>query len=300
MSLLTLGGPVVGEVIATLPPRFPSTPINPLTEAGLVYDEVTFLTEDRLTLRGWFIPAQRTEAPAVVYAPATGQDQRSGLSLASVFHRAGYHVLLFSYRGHGLSEGRRGGFTYGDAESKDVDAAVRFLFQTKEIKRVGVIGHSAGAVSAILSAARNPQVGAVVAVAPFNCVDEVWQTSRPALVPRFVLNWALWVAEKSRGFSREEVCPLRVVERISPRPLLVIHGTDDSRITEDQVHRLFAAAQSPKTLWLVRGATHSSIRSPSLDRLAPDVIAFLNTALRAREASTAQIAPGAVEHVVPW
>lgn len=240
---------------------------------------MTFPTSDGLALRGWYIPAGKDDGPAIVYAPATAKDQRSGLSLVPAFHEAGYHVLLFSYRGHALSDGRRGGFTYGVLESQDVDAAVRFLHETRGVEQIGVIGHSAGAVSAILSGARNPQVDAVVAVAPFNSVDEVWHTNRPALVPRFVLDWTLWVAERARGFSRDQVCPIEVVERLAPRPLLVIHGTADQRITEDQAQRLFAAAEQPKTLWLVDGAGHAEIRDPMLDRLAPEVIAFLDAAL---------------------
>jgi pimeloyl-ACP methyl ester carboxylesterase len=218
------------------------------------------------------------DAPAIAYAPATSHDQRSGLSLVPAFHEAGYHVLLFSYRGHALSDGRKGQFTYGDAESQDLDAAVRFLREAKGIENIAVVGHSVGAVSAILSAARNPLIEAVVAVAPFACVAEVWQTSRPAAVPSFVLDWTLWVAEKTRGFDRADVCPMNVVERIAPRPLLLIHGTEDRRITEEQMRRLFGVAEEPKSLWLVEGATHSGIRSPVLDLLAPDVISFLETA----------------------
>jgi dipeptidyl aminopeptidase/acylaminoacyl peptidase len=283
ITLLTLGGPIVGEAIATLPPAFPQNTANPLTEWGVPYEDVTFPTSDGLTLRGWFIPGHQPKAAddarAILYAPATARDQRSGLSLVPTFHEAGYHVLLFSYRGHALSDGKRGQFTYGDAESRDVDAAVQFLTEVKGIRRISVIGHSVGAVSAILSAARNPQIDAVVAVAPFNCVTEVWRTSRPAMVPSFILEWTLWVTEKIRGFNSDQVCPLEVVDRIAPRPLLVIHGTDDRRITEGQVRRLFSAAQMPKSLWLVQGATHDGIRSPVLDELAPDVIAFLDAAL---------------------
>jgi dipeptidyl aminopeptidase/acylaminoacyl peptidase len=279
VTLLTLVGPIVGEAIATLPPRFPEETTNPLTEWALAYEDVTFPTTDGLTLRGWFISAEKEDAPALLYAPATGHDQRSGLSLVPAFHEAGYHVLLFSYRGHALSEGRKGDFTYGDAESRDVDAAVQFLYEAKGIRRIGAIGHSAGAVSAILSASRNPRLGAVVAVAPFTCVTEVWHTNRPALVPPFILDWTLWVSEKLKGFDREEVCPVNVVDRIAPRPLLVVHGTDDQRITEPQVRRLFAAAKEPKALWLVEGASHSGIRTPVLDALAPDVVGFFDEAL---------------------
>jgi alpha-beta hydrolase superfamily lysophospholipase len=280
LSLLTLAAPVVAETVATLPPPFPRSAANPQTALGLAYEEVAFPTGDGLTLRGWFIPAGVPGAPAVLYAPATGHDQRSGLSLVPSFHRAGYHVLLFSYRGHGRSDGHWGEFTYGQAESRDVDAAVRYLTIVRGIRRVGAIGHSAGAVAAILSAARTPRLGAIVALAPFTCVREVWNTSRPALVPPIVLNWTLWAAERLRGFRGDQVCPVEVVDRIAPRPLLLIHGTGDRRITVAQMHRLFASARAPKALWLVEGATHSSIRSPVFEQLAPDVIAFLDRTLR--------------------
>lgn len=266
-------------MIATHPPAFNSKNNDAATELGLPYENVTFQTANGLSLRGWFVPAGQADAPAIVYAPGTAQDQRSGLSLALPFHRAGYHVLLFSYRGYGQSDGNQIGFTYGYAESQDVDAAVRFLVEAKGVAKVGVIGYSAGAASAILSAARNPQVGAVVAVAPYNCVAEIWNTSRPSLMPAFIQNWTLWLAEKRKGFDRDQVCPLNVVNRISPRPLLVIHGTNDRRILEPQVRRLFAAAQQPKDLWLVPGATHATIRTPVLDEMVPQVIAFFDQAL---------------------
>jgi len=281
-ALLTFVGPVVGETISTLPPSFTPDDSDSLAALDLPYENVSFPSTDGLELRGWFVPAAGPDAPAIVYAPATAHDQRSGMSLVPAFHRAGYQVLLFSYRGHALSDGRKTTFSYGDAESRDVDAAVRFLSENKGIRRIALIGHSVGAASAILSAARNTSVGAVVAVAPFTCVTEVWQTSRPAFVPSFILNWALWVAEKRAGFDRDEVCPLDVVSRIAPRPLLVIHGTGDQRITEAQVRRLFAVAEEPKTLWLVEGATHGGIRTPVLDDLLPDVIDFLDEALGTR------------------
>ena len=288
-TLLTLAAPLIGETIAILPPTFRKADSAPVVEPGLAHEDVTFPTTDGLELRGWFFQAAQPDAPAMIYAPATSHDQRSGLSLVPAFHEAGYHVLLFSYRGHALSDGRKGQFTYGEAESRDVEAAAQFLFKSKGIDRISVVGHSAGAVSAILSAARNPLIGAVVAVAPFNCVAEVWQTSRPSLVPASILNWALWVAEKTRGFDREQVCPVRVVEQIAPRPLLVIHGTEDRRITEEQVRELYAAAEEPKSLWLVDGASHDGIRNPVLDILSKDVISFLDAAWQRPQALAAVV-----------
>jgi pimeloyl-ACP methyl ester carboxylesterase len=160
---------------------------------------------------------------------------------------------------------------------------VRFLRERKGLGQIGVIGHSAGAVSGILSAARNPEIGAMVAVAPFTCVDEVWATNRPTVVPKALLDLTLRLAEVRKGFDRSEACALDAVHRIAPRPLLIIHGTQDQRITQEQAHRLFAAAEEPKGLWLVEGASHSSVRDPTLDQLMPEVIGFLNNALREPE-----------------
>ena len=137
-SLLTVAGSVLGEIVATMPPLFRAGDVDALVRAGIQYEEVAFPTGDGLTLRGWFFPAEEPDAPAVLYAPGTAHDQRSGLSLVPAFHAAGYHVLLFSYRGHAQSDGTRWGFTYGDAESRDLDAAVRFLRGEKEIGRAHV------------------------------------------------------------------------------------------------------------------------------------------------------------------
>jgi dipeptidyl aminopeptidase/acylaminoacyl peptidase len=288
-ALLTVAGSVIGELVATMPPAFRQADAAPAAPAGTAFEQIAFPSTDGLTLRGWLFPADRPDAPAIVYAPATAHDQRSGLSLAPAFHAAGYSLLLFSYRGHGLSDGDRWGFTYGAAESYDLDAAVRYLRDVRGAGQVGVIGYSAGAVSAIISAARTPDIGAVVAVAAFTCVDAIWRTNRPAIVPQALLDLTLRLSELRKGFRRADACPLRDIGRIAPRPLLLVHGTADQRITEVQARQLYDAAEGPKSLWLVPGATHSTVRSPGLDALLPDVIAFLDAALK----------PEATPHPIP-
>lgn len=278
LSLLTFVAPVVGEVVATFPPLFSRQAAASPQALGIGYEEVAFATTDGLTLRGWYFSSGNPLAPAVLYAPSTAHDQRSGLSLVPSLHAAGYNVLLFSYRGQGQSDGNPFGFTYGAAESQDVDAAVAYL-QLRGATRIAAMGHSVGAASSLLSAARNPAIDAVVAVAPFNSVHDVWHTGRPSFVPGFVYDFALWVAEQRKGFRQEDVYPLQVVNQIAPRAVLILHGTQDQHITTAQAEALYNAAQAPKALWLVEGATHAEMRTPTLDALLPDVIGFLDAAL---------------------
>jgi dipeptidyl aminopeptidase/acylaminoacyl peptidase len=281
LSIFSIGGPVLGELVATIAPAFPHKAASYARELGIPYEEVAFNTSDKLILRGWFFPADAEDAPAILYAPATSSDLRSGLSLVPPLHHAGYHVLLFSYRGHGFSDGDRLGFTYGALESEDIDAAANFLKEMKGIQHIGAIGHSVGAVSIILSAARNPNIQAVVAASPFNNVEEIWETNRPVMFPKPLLDLSMRISELRKGYTREEIRPEDVIAQIAPRPILFIHGSEDKRITNEQAMRLYETALEPKKMWVVQGASHGEVRSPVLDYLITHIIEFFDEALKA-------------------
>lgn len=280
LTLLSIGGPVIGEMVATMAPIYTRKEDLLPSPLGIPYEQVAFPTSGGLVLRGWFFPSTEENAPAILYAPATSHDQRSGLSLVTPLHQAGYHVLLFSYRGHGNSDGDRFGFTYGAIERKDVDAAIRYLFEGRGIRRIGAIGHSAGAASIILSGASNPHLGAIVAASPFASLEEVWETSRPLLLPKPLFQLAFWLSEQRKGFSRHQVRPQDVIGEIAPRPLLLVHGSQDARITQEQAMNLFARAEYPKQLWIIRDATHDSVRNPGLDAMVKQIISFFDDSLR--------------------
>jgi dipeptidyl aminopeptidase/acylaminoacyl peptidase len=279
-TVLIVGGSFLGETVATMAPPFPFKADSIVKELDLNFEVVEFAAVDGRNLRGWFFPTENPNAPAVLYAPGTAKDQRSGLSLVKPLHAAGYQVLLFSYRGHGESDGTRFGFTYGAKESQDVDAAVRFLNEQKGIQRIGAIGHSAGAVSIILSAARNSDLDVIVAASPFASLEEVWKNNRPAIVPTFLLDAMLDSSEQLRGYSREQVRALDAIAHVSPKPLLYIHGDQDRRISTEQAFRLFEAAEGPKELWLLENADHGQVHSIGLEQLMPQIVLFLDQALK--------------------
>ncbi|MCX8024296.1 MAG: alpha/beta fold hydrolase, partial [Thermanaerothrix sp.] len=276
-SILLASAPMVGEMIATTAPlrilKIPPSSLN------LAYEKVAFPTSNGLTLRGWFFPAADPTAPAILYAPATAKDQRQGLSLVRPLHDAGYHVLLFSYRGSGESEGNRFAFSYGARESQDVDAALHYLTETRGITCIGGIGHSAGAVALILSAARNPNLHAVVAAAPFASLEEAWQVNRPTFFPAPLYEQVMRLAEWRKGFTRDEVRPLDVVHNLAPRPILFVFGQADRRIPPDQAKRLYEAAEEPKEMIWLPKASHEQVRHPGLDILMPQILDFFQRSL---------------------
>lgn len=271
--MVLAAGPMIGEMVATTSPLSLTFPRK---FDHLDYENVAFPTSDGLTLRGWFFPTTDPQAPAVLYAPATAKDQRQGLSLVAPLHQAGYQVLLFSYRGSGNSDGNRFAFSYGARESRDIDAAVTYLSETRGIKRIGAIGHSAGAVSIILSAARNPKIDAVVAAAAYTSLEDIWQDNQPAIYPTDLYAQAQDLFQLRKGFSKTQVRPIDVIDEISPRPIMLVNSQEDKRVPEDQAVRLFNAANEPKELVWIAQASHAEVRSPGLDNLSPEIIRFFN------------------------
>jgi fermentation-respiration switch protein FrsA (DUF1100 family) len=52
------------------------------------------------------------------------------------------------------------------------------------------------------------------------------------------------------------VSPLRWIDKISPRPLLLIHGNKDDLVPVEHARKLFEKALEPKKLLIIPGAGH--------------------------------------------
>lgn len=112
--------------------------------------------------------------PAIVLLAGSGPTDRDetvagipifGL-LAAPLADAGYHVLRYDKRGIGQSGGRAESATVEDY-AEDARAAVRFLRRRKDVDpdRIVLLGHSEGALAAMLAASRDDDIAALVLVA---------------------------------------------------------------------------------------------------------------------------------------
>jgi predicted alpha/beta hydrolase len=93
-------------------------------EYGLQYESVEFKATDGVILRGVWIPTSGSDK-AVIILHGHGGSYDFDLYRAPALHEAGFSVLLFDFRAHGRSEGRR--MTFGYEERRDVLGAIEFL-----------------------------------------------------------------------------------------------------------------------------------------------------------------------------
>ena len=251
---------------------------DPRTDLGLDYETVEFPASDGSTLRGWLVPGAPGATAGVVAVHGAGADRREFLRQVPVFHGSGYPVLLFDCREQGISDGAGRGVSLGFRESEDVTAAVAFAKRVRGLTRVAVIGTSQGAASAILAAAADPSIDAVIAENSFTSIPDLVRDLRglpdarpvPPWASRVVAAFAVW---RMGGLGRP--APIDVVGAIAPRPLLLMHGSEDTAIPYAHSERLRAAAGEPVELWIVPGGRHSSLFNRAPEEWQRRVIGFL-------------------------
>ena len=227
---------------------------------GLPYENVYFKTEDKVQLKGWFIPSEAYSNKTIILMHGWGMNRADILKNTYFLHDLGFNLLYFDFRALGESGGKTSSIGY--LELKDVAAAVRFLKETRPqfCEKIGLYGLSMGGMVAICEAARNPDIACVVAEASYYSFRRV--VSRWALVhhrvPYFpLIPIILHYIHKYLGVNPERYSPKYNIPRISPRPVFIIHGRYDNLVPAAQAKLLFKKAGEPKEIWLVPGAKHN-------------------------------------------
>lgn len=247
---------------------------------ALAPEIVTFPSRTGVTLAGRFFPG-RSRA-TVVLSHGYGGDQDEVLPAAAFLHDAGFSVFTYDLRGCGQSGGA---VTFGALEQDDLASAIDYLVSRPDVDpaRIGAFGYSMGGAATIMAAARDERVRAVVADSAWSDVDH-WL--RPRLgsslrhpADRFSMQSLLLVEWRS-GLDLGALKPAAMIGRISPRPILLIHGQADTVVPPGDGEQNFAAAGEPKEAWWMPGVGHNETLRPDDAQYAGRVVAFLQRALQ--------------------
>ncbi len=228
--------------------------------------KVMTLQVDRINIVGQlYLPDDQTPHPTVcichgipTHIPEPGD--RGYPPLAERICREGLAVLIFNFRGTGASGGNLDilGWT------RDLRAAIDYLWALPEVdrSRLSLLGFSGGAAVSVYVASQDKRVSSIAACAcpagftfftkvdePQSVVDHFRRigTIRDRDFPRSIPDWL-------SGFR--EVSPIKYIAGIAPRPLLLVHGSQDETVEVSDAHRLYAQAGEPKQIVIIEGAGH--------------------------------------------
>jgi dipeptidyl aminopeptidase/acylaminoacyl peptidase len=281
---LVSGGCVIGVFLVIVlidnmgrilePPRTPITQ-TPLDYGITIYSDVTFTSRDRITLRGWYIPSQN--GAAVILAHGYVDNRQFLLPEAAFLSERGYGVLLFDFRGHG--ESGSAVVTLGDHERRDLRAALDFVAAQPDVDpgRIGGLGFSMGAATLAEVAAEDERLRAVVIESSYATLNEV--VKERVNLPGVLRDPLIRLLEWRYHGEIDDVRPVDDLCLISPRPVFLIYGDQDTVLPPGTQQRMFAAACEPVEKWLIHGVGHVYYRDHHATGYEERVIAFFEEGL---------------------
>ena len=266
-----------------------------------VVTATTLVTEDGVPIEAIHLPGPGDLAIVVAHGFTLSWQRPNVWRIANRFNRkAG--VLSFDFRGHGRSGGLS---TLGDREIKDLDVVVRWARELG-YRRVAAVGFSMGSSVVLRHAGLVGGLDAVVSVSGpsrwyYRGTERMRWVHRAVehRLGRFVTRRWLKTRITPEGWKLVPVPPAEAAARISPVPLLIVHGLKDHYFPPEHARQLYMAAGEPRDLWILPGMGHAEAACGQdlVDRIGRWIEAATATARKAvpgaDTATARKAAPGA-------
>jgi len=254
---------------------------------------ITAKSKDGLTLVGREWKPAGAVSGAVCLVHGIGEHTGRYPHVAAAFNQAGYALLGFDLRGHGLSEGQRGFTPSYDAFLDDIDVALGEIRSRYPSKPLFFYGHSLGGNLVLYHAIRRkPALAGVVASSPqlrLAFQPPAWKTGLGRLLfnvwPAFSMTSGLERAALShdaaivRAYAED---PL-VHDKLTPRlgiglidvglwlldhaadlalPVLIYCGSQDRLVSADACREFAAKVRGDCTVKIWEGLYHETHNEP--------------------------------------
>jgi pimeloyl-ACP methyl ester carboxylesterase len=237
---------------------------------------------------------ERRPAFVILHGFGGNKDGHGQTVMAQQLTEWGYVTMRIDFRGCGESEGEHGRILCLD-QVADASNALTYISTRREVnpERVALIGSSFGAAVAIYTGGADSRVAAVISSGGWgngerkfrrqHPTPEAWErftsmleegrryrerTGKSLMVPRFdivpiperlrgnmsagsIMEFPAETAQSMYDFRADEM-----VDKISPRPLLLLHSGNDSVTPTEESIELFKRAKQPAELYLLSDVDH--------------------------------------------
>ena len=170
----------------------------------------------------------------------SGKDSEKYVEIGRRFCGEGFAVLRFDFRGCGESGGRFED-TSLTGRMEDLESGLDFV-QEQGYGSIGVMGSSLGGTVAVLTAAKDRRIKALV----------TWAT--PCLLDELFRGEVIEGLERLRqDVSKYDV--VKAVKKIQC-PILIVHGSLDEQVPLSHAKVLYENANKPKDIQIIEDADH--------------------------------------------
>ncbi len=231
-----------------------------------MYKKAVTLPVDGLNIVGQlYLPDKPTPHPTVCVChgiPAQSPDPGdSGYHrLAERICHEGLAVLIFNFRGTGASGGNLDMLGW----TRDLKAVINYLWSLPEVdrSRLSLLGFSGGAAVSVYVASSDKRVSSIVTCA---CPAEFSFITKGDAPPSIADHFRSIGAIRDKDFPHSPetwldgfrlISPIKYIAGIAPRPLLLVHGSQDETVGVSDAHKLYTQAGEPKQVIIVNGAGH--------------------------------------------
>src|SRR4029078_6781297 len=203
-------------------------------------EEINFEGRGGVKLIAWYLPARRGKPTLLYFTGNSGSAANRALKIEAIA-ASGYGVFMLNSRRFGGS----GGWPTEANNIADAVAAHAYLEEELDVSPRNIVayGESRGNGGAHRLALLRP-VKALVLEAPFTSVVDVGRQVW------WFLPLGLVMTDQYRTIDR--IGYVKV-------PLLIVHGARDSMIPVTQARQVYAAANEPKTLAILRRGDHNDL-----------------------------------------
>lgn len=278
---------------------------NPKSDFGIDYENVSFPSHNpstRYTLRGWHVPSLLSSPKVgLILLHGGGHDRRECLRIVPFLHNAGYPILMYDSSEHGASDGDGYGLGFGFREKMDLVGAIDFAKKTLGWTKIAAFGTSVGAVTVIKAAVMDERLDAIVVENPFTSVDDLLRnaiktalgqsgfggrdierfgvfaqmlTRVGGLIPPQFIDLCLAVTRlRVGGWGQPGAADL--IEKVSPRPVFLIHSKEDDVVPVDQGEAVFARAKEPKEILITEKGKHAAVFNDNQEVFTQRFLSFI-------------------------
>lgn len=241
------------------------------------FEKVTILSDSNRLVANYLEGGDNSRAIIILLHGISGSKERWS-SVQSYLKSQNISTLAIDLRAHGESDGKY--TTFGIKESEDLHNWINWIQEQESFDSltIGVMGHSLGAATSIISLSRDKRIDFGIIVSSFSNLEDTFQDySRHfigfniPLITRYLLKRSGKIAD----FSPSDVKPVKFCEMIN-QPIYFAHGIEDEKI---MIHYGFenfkSVPHNKKEFHPIPGANHDNVVEIGDTFLLSNVISFL-------------------------